>query len=85
MDRIIVIFLVLLISGYSCYSQDTKKRIKKDSENIDAFVKKISKELTTDKSIAESKNKKNLKTLTLYYDPKATLSAAKNDLLIYSR
>lgn len=63
-----------------CFSQARKKE-PKDTVNISQFLNKISTELTTDKVVVAKYNKnKQLKTLTLYYDPKANVSIAGSDL-----
>jgi hypothetical protein len=73
--------LSFLLAGFlisiSCFSQ-TKQPKGNDSLNLAKFIKKVKKELVTTEYLQKLEPKK-LTTLAVYYDPKATLTLAKND------
>ena len=73
--------LSFLLAGFlistSCFSQ-TKQSNGSDSLNLAKFIKKAKKELVTTEYIKKTNNNK-LTTLTVYYEPKAILTLAKND------
>ena len=76
--RLLALIFCLLISG-NVFSQKKKQPTKKDTVSLAVFLKKISKEPTTDKLI-KSNSANELKTLTLYYDPKTNVSIVRSDL-----
>jgi hypothetical protein len=73
--------LSFLLAGFlistSCFSQ-TKQPNGNDSLNLAKFIKKAKKELVTTEFIKNTNNNK-LTTLTVYYEPRAILTLAKND------
>ncbi len=73
--------LSFLLVGFfissSCFSQ-TKQSNGNDSTNLAKFIKKAKKELLTTEYIKKTGNNK-LTTLTVYYEPKAILTLAKNN------
>jgi hypothetical protein len=82
---LLTVFCVLvLVDAYSQQKKHRKEIVKEDTVSLSVFLKKISSQITTDK-IEKVNPGMELKTLTLYYDPKSNVSIVKSDLPKHNR
>lgn len=82
---LLTVFCVLvLVDAYSQQKKHRKEIVKEDTVSLSVFLKKISSQITTDK-IEKVDPGMELKTLTLYYDPKSNVSIVKSDLPKHNR
>lgn len=80
MIRILILFFcVVVFTETYAQKRNKKQKVKNDTVALSLFLKKISKEPTTDKIEKVTPNM-GLKTLTLYYDPKSNVSIVGSDL-----
>jgi|GEM_PF-5520018 len=81
---LITVFCVLLFADTYAQKRNKKQIVENDTTTLSAFLKRISREVTTDK-IGKVTPNMGLKTLTIYYDPKSNVSIVRSDLSTHNR